>query len=280
MNKHRILNLGAGIQPGTIYALMVDGEIEPADVAVFADTQEEPIWVYQQLDYLRSLTGPPIVTVTAGKIGDDLARGRNSTGGRFASIPAHTTYAEGQKGGITRRQCTREYKIEPIEKYIRRVLLNLKPRQHIPKDTTIINLFGFSTDESRRAVKMRQAFAGRTQWTCEFPLLDENLRMTRLDCQNYIEKQSGFHWRSSRCVFCPLQRNRHFLEIKEHDPEGWQRALAVDESLRSAGSVVNRGMDERLYVHRSCRPLDAANLDEGQSQMFQDDGECDEGCFT
>ena len=60
MKEYNILHLGAGIQSSTIYCLMVDGEIAAADYALFADTQDEPAWVYKQLAWLESLGGPPI----------------------------------------------------------------------------------------------------------------------------------------------------------------------------------------------------------------------------
>src|SRR5207302_1334850 len=68
--------------------------------------------VYKHLEWLRSLGGPPILTDTAGKLGDDLIHGKNSSGRRFASIPAFTSAVPGKPGGMLRRQCTAEYKID------------------------------------------------------------------------------------------------------------------------------------------------------------------------
>jgi len=60
--------------------MFVNGEFnETLDFAVFADTQEEPESVYKHRDWLRSLGGPPILTDIAGKLGDDLIHGKNST---------------------------------------------------------------------------------------------------------------------------------------------------------------------------------------------------------
>src|SRR3954454_22262783 len=96
--------------------MFLGGEIDQAlDYAVFADTQEEPESVYGHLEWLRSLGGPPILTDTAGKLGDDLIHGKNSTGQRFASIPALTSAEPGRPGGMLRRQCTAEYKINVVE---------------------------------------------------------------------------------------------------------------------------------------------------------------------
>ena len=100
---YHILNLGAGVQSTALYLMFLNGELEDKlDYAVFADTQEEPDSVYTHLEWLRSLGGPPILTDTAGKLGDDLIHGKNSTGGRFASIPAFTSATPGQTGGMLR----------------------------------------------------------------------------------------------------------------------------------------------------------------------------------
>ena len=278
--RMRILHLGAGIQSSAIHTLMADGEIPAADYALFADTQDEPDWVYRQLDWLKQNGGPPIVLVTAGRLGDDLQNGRNSTGQRFASVPFHTTYQEGVKGGMKRRQCTREYKIEPIEKWIRYECLGLDKGQRLPKHVIIESLIGFSTDEPTRAVKMQMQYAKRShQWVCSFPLFDEDLLMSKHDCRQYIEERSGFEWRSSRCVFCPYQRNHHFREIKQHDPAGFARAIEVDRAVRAEGSIANTDMREIMYAHRSCVPLSEAKLDGDQSTLFADEGECEQGCF-
>src|SRR5687767_9255899 len=102
---------------------------EALDYAVFADTQEEPEAVYAHLEWLRSLGGPLILINSAGKLGDDLIHGKNSTGQRFASIPAFTSAVPGQAGGMLRRQCTAEYKIQVVERVIRRQVVGLEYRQ-------------------------------------------------------------------------------------------------------------------------------------------------------
>jgi hypothetical protein len=93
---YHILNLGAGVQSTALYLMFVNGEFdEKLNYAVFADTQEEPDSVYRHLEWLKSLGGQPILTDTAGKPGDDLIHGKNSSGGPFASISAFTSATPG-----------------------------------------------------------------------------------------------------------------------------------------------------------------------------------------
>jgi hypothetical protein len=49
--------------------------------------------------------------------------------------------------------------------------------------------------------------------------------------------------------------------LKQLDPEGWSRAVEIDEALRREGNIVNRRMEQKLYLHRSCLPLAEIDFD-------------------
>jgi hypothetical protein len=51
------LHLGAGVQSSTIVEMIVEGDLPPVDAVIFADTGNEPKWVYEQVDYLKSRLG-------------------------------------------------------------------------------------------------------------------------------------------------------------------------------------------------------------------------------
>jgi hypothetical protein len=50
----RFLHLGAGVQSSTLVEMVVEGELEPVDYVLFADTGDEPPWVYKQVVYLTN----------------------------------------------------------------------------------------------------------------------------------------------------------------------------------------------------------------------------------
>jgi hypothetical protein len=83
MKEFHVLNLGAGVQSTCLFLLAreLDAKLH-FDVAIFADTGEEPTAVYRHLEYLQSLNQPEIWIRSAGKLGDDLIHGCNSTGQR------------------------------------------------------------------------------------------------------------------------------------------------------------------------------------------------------
>lgn len=250
-----ILNLGAGVQSTTLYLMFLRGEIPiKLDAAIFADTGEEPIAVYQHVRWLESLGGPPIIVVSKGhRLGDDLKRGaQTKKGTRFASIPAFTMMPGAEERGMTRRQCSQEYKITVIERAIRRTICGLAPGRAIPKKKFAIHQYvGISVDEAGRFVRMQRR---RTLGTMHAPLIDRH--MTRQDCFDWLKERGSVPHEVPRsaCVFCPFHDDAEWLRIKAV-PADWARAVEIDEALRAVGSVANRDMDAEMFVHGSCKPL-------------------------
>jgi hypothetical protein len=136
----RVLSLGAGQQSTAVYLLAANGEIPALDYAIFADTGEEPRWVYENLAALSAYRTPeekpgaPILIRELldregrpVRLGDNLIAGNQ---GRFATIPAFIKHLflfdrNGHAQGRVKRQCTREFKIAVVEQTIRRELLGL-----------------------------------------------------------------------------------------------------------------------------------------------------------
>lgn len=68
MREFHVLNLGAGVQSTCLFLLAREPDADLRfDVAVFADTGEEPAAVYKHLDYLRSL-GQPEIWIRSGHL--------------------------------------------------------------------------------------------------------------------------------------------------------------------------------------------------------------------
>lgn len=216
MNEWHVLNLGAGVQSTTLALLAAemkllkpDGSPVIMDCAIFADTQEEPVdqghSVYSHIEWLRNKLPFPLITRTAGKLGDDLRNG--NARGRFASIPAFTRGPNGL--GKVKRQCTTDYKIAEVERGIRRDLLGLRPRQRMPSGTMIHQYMGISLDEAGRMVRAKKREQEKpTKWSLlHYPLI-EQLGWTRSDCRVFLEKRVPHRVPRSACVFCPFHDNR------------------------------------------------------------------------
>ena len=272
-----VLNLGAGVQ-STALALMSHRGGFPGvprfDLAIFADVGDEPDDVYRHLEWLIREVEPsyPVKVVKRGErgLGDSLIRGINSTGQRSASIPAFTAKSDGDtsSAGMTRRQCTMEFKVQPVEQAIRREVLGLKPGQRWPKDADVHQYFGLSFDESRRVARVKARMVEEGKCTPHFPLWD--LKATRKDCVRWLASYGIPHEvPRSACVFCPYKSNEEWRHLRDTDPKGWARALQIDEAIRNHDSACAKKHNSRLYLHRSCLPLEKAPIDEPQSRETQ-----------
>ncbi len=119
----KIISLGLGVQSTALYFLSSMGIIGRADAAIFADPGAERKETYQYLRFLQnwkeSHNGIDLIVAREKNIYDDII-GKSRGAERFASIPAFTANEDGTTG-MLRRQCTREFKIEPVYKAIRKL---------------------------------------------------------------------------------------------------------------------------------------------------------------
>lgn len=268
----RVLSLGAGVQSTTLLLMSCRGLLPKLDAAIFADTQWESGATYRHLDWLEEQAdsaGIPLIRVSKGSLRqhtlEGQVRGRKENGARCASMPLHVISPEGTKGMI-KRQCSREYKIEPMEKYIRREMLGLRPYQQVPIGVTVERWIGFSTDE------MRRVRTNKTRWEqLTYPLLNLPQPMldrgyARLMCANWIRAHyPGIEVPPSSCLGCPFHNNPRWRAIKAV-PEEWEDVIEVDRAVRSMDKL-----NGAAYLHRDCVPLERANLDEEQATMWGED---------
>ena len=126
----RVLSLGAGVQSTTLALMIEKGEIPMVDCAIFADTMSEPKKVYEHLDWLEKQLSYPIYRVTKGNLREDTIKAVNNNV-RVAMSPFFTRNKKTGKKGMMMRQCTQDYKIQPLIKKVRE-LLGVGFRQRVP----------------------------------------------------------------------------------------------------------------------------------------------------
>lgn len=275
MKEVHVLNLGAGVQSTTLALLSIarvfPEKIPIFDCAIFADVGDEPAAVYSHLGWLMAKCAPffPTIVRSKGRLGDDLILGipRPGSEARMVSIPAFTTEIEGNtdESGMTKRQCTKEYKTEVIERAIRRDVLGLAPRKRIPRDVVVHQYLGLSYDEPGRIFGKngrpgaKDRVEANPRFRAHFPLYD--LFMTRAICRAWLAKQEIPHEvPRSACSFCPYHDNAEWLRMKTTDPESWNRAVEIDRAIRDHDSTCAKKHNEKLYLHRSCLPLEKVDL--------------------
>lgn len=257
-----ILNLGAGVQSTALYLMACEsietGVVPRFDYAVFADTKGEPAETYAHLKWLKTLNGPRIITVTRGSLRAQLLNGQPGST-RSVSIPCYTKDQSDEKEGKTRRQCTREYKIDVIERWIRRTLLGMRPGQVVPKGIRVNQYFGISADEMGRSGKILKQFNKKRWAKAHFPLI--SLGWSRRGCKMFLAGRVPHEVKRSRCFYCPLQDDHEWADQRDNDPNAFERACKLDDLLRKEGTACNRGMDKPMYLHRSCIPLRMVDFD-------------------
>lgn len=245
----RVLSLGAGVQSSTIALMMARGVIRPAQHAIFADTQWEPLAVYEWLAWLEKQLPFPVHRVTQGDLRERVLHPRKAED--YYLVPWHV------RGGIGRRQCTNRYKVIPLRRKMRALV---GPRGHVEV------CIGISLDEVHR---MKPS---GNQWQhYVWPLVD--LRMTRGDCLAWLERYGYPRPPKSSCLGCPYHSDPQWQEIKDRSPLEWADVVEVDRRIRRA-SQKQRG---EQFMHPTCRPLDEVQFtNEAQVDLFGN--ECEGLC--
>lgn len=256
--KHqlRILSLGAGIQSSTLLALSAEGTLPKVDYAIFADTGWEAQAVYSHLDRLeRKIAQPagiPILRVSSGNIRDDALNPDH----RFASMPLYVLNQD-VRPGMTRRQCTGEYKIKPIKKKVRELLGYPYPAR-IPKDVFVEQWVGISTDEFHRAKDSDVRYMRNRH-----PLIMD-MDWSRADCVRYLTSIGLAGTPKSSCLGCPFHGNAQWRRIRDTSPSEWADVVDFDAAIRQGNARANASGNRLLgqaYLHRSRVPLDQAPID-------------------
>jgi len=253
----RTISLGAGVQSTALYLMACEGLIGPLpDAAIFADTGDEGDWTYKHLNWLKENYNHiiPIHTVKYGVLSADSLASRDGRK-RWAAIPFWVRKRDGKKGSsLLRRQCTAEYKIRPIEKFIRE-LLGLRKGQHAKGKFKVEQWIGISTDEVQR---MKPS---RSEWVINrWPLIDD-LRKSRQGCIDWMQKQGYPIPQRSACVFCPFHDDGFWLWIKKEHPKAFAQAIWFDEQIRM-GQL--KDTEEKCYLHKSLTPISEINFDKAK----------------
>ncbi len=254
----RVLSLGAGVQSSTLLLMACEGALQ-IDAALFADTQWEPRAVYAHLAWLEQhaqAAAIPVQRVSVGNLREQVLAGST----RSASIPLHLRNLDGTPG-MLRRQCTKEYKLAPIQRRLREMGATRRDPATV--------LLGISCDE---AIRMRSS---RVQYVVhEYPLIDQGLR--RSDCLAWLSGHGYPQPPKSACIGCPFHDNAHWRRLRDESPDEWADAIAFDAAIRNGRTRIRA----EAFLHRQLVPLAEADIrseqERGQMELFGN--ECEGLC--
>ena len=256
------LSFGAGVQSTALLVCSNLGlhGVPRADVAIFADTGYEPQYVYDQLETMRKWSEIPVDVVVGPK---------KKRSGFDLAIPAYTIDEAGNRG-ITRRQCTLHWKIEPITKGVRDAM-GYKPRQRVTKSARA--MIGISLDEAHRMKPSLHKWIDNT-----YPLVDARLR--RADCLKIVADAGLPKPERSACYFCPFHSTAEWKFLRDKYPAEFARAVEYDASIRNS---TRAGQSRPAFLHSKLVPLDQVLLDRPDKPLFPEEpdqfgNECEGMC--
>jgi len=263
MRDLNYISLGAGVQSTAMLVLAGQGKIPNIKDAIFADTGDEPQYIYDYLEILKNYSkgvGINLHCVTRGILSDATFdwRGRDRT---FVSMPAFTITKKGR--GMIRRICTAEFKIKPINEKVRE-LMGYRRYQHI-KEMAYAHI-GISIDEASR---MKDS---RVKWVKHiYPLIDMDINRT--DCIKLVEAAGLPTPKKSACIYCPYHSDAHWIEMKNDYPLEFKKACDFDDSIRHADW--NQTGDS-LFIHSQRIPLKEVVFSQNDDNHFNQ--ECEGLC--
>lgn len=274
----RILNLGAGVQSSAVLLMSVQGDLPKLDHAIFADTGDEPLEVYQWLDFLTPICAEAgialhVVRSPKGTMSEYVVK-QHQSGKRVECPPLFTQGDDGRATPIN-RSCTREWKIDPIRRATKKIL-GLNPRDRWPKQLAVETWLGISGDE-----KMRMKVSTEPWQRFWHPLIEDEwepggkwaqMRMPsihRAGCLEWMHRNGYPPPPRSACWHCRFRSNEEWRHLRDTDPEAFEQACDYDDNIR--GGKLFHGMRKPVYVHRSLVPLREADLGNEAPGLFDDE---------
>lgn len=258
-----ILSLGAGVQSSTLALMAAAGEIGPMPTCgIFADTGGEPEAVYKWLEWLEKQLPFPVYRVAKGHLADsacDLRMSKKS-GNTYLKTGLPVFYTiNGLKVGTGTRQCTLDFKIDPIR----------KKQRELRGKNPVITWIGISTDEASRMKPSRD------KWNTHiWPLIDRG--MSRRDCLAWMKARALPRPPRSACVFCPYHSNKEWERLRTEEPQEFEKAVAFEQRLQAQArqATAIKGIP---FLHRSCVPLSEVVFEEAPEwNLFEN--ECEGIC--
>jgi hypothetical protein len=118
----------------------------------------------------------------------------------------------------------------------------------VPAGARVTQWIGFPAGEEAR----RDPTTFPPHATPVYPLIETG--WSKQDCSAWLTAH-GWPVIKSACVICPYRSDAGWLDMRDHRPEEFARAVAFDRAFRTAP-----GLRDQRYLHPSRLPLDQAPL--------------------
>lgn len=261
----RVFSFGGGVQSTAVLVLAAQGAVQ-YDAFIFSnvgDDSEHP----DTLEYVREVAWPyaerhgiRLEEVQRIKRDGTVETILGRIESHEQSIPLPVFLPSGAPGN---RTCTRDFKVLIVARWL---------REHGATEECPATVgLGISVDEMGRA----RTSSGFAYEQLEYPLLD--LRLTRAQCADLIQRAGLPIPPKSACWFCPFTRTSGWRRLKQRRPDLFGRAVALDSYLRDRRAKLGL---YPVWLSGELRPLD--KVVQGDQLTLDDamDG-CESGyCWT
>jgi len=253
-----IVSYGGGTQSTAMILMALEGKfgLSRPDFGVIADTGAEPRFIERYIDYFIKLVKEKydfdIYTIThkEGLEKQVLNKPKESRAGNFytSSVPPFFTLSESGEKGMLMRQCTSDYKTNPLAK-----LINSK----LARGEKYIKWIGMSFDErSRMRISTEKKVANY------YPLVDNFVR--RNDSIEYVKSLGIKPPQRSSCYFCPFHSDSYWLWLRKYHNSEFERAIEFELKVQN-----NMEVRDKIFLHSSCIPLSEVKFkNENQLNLF------------
>lgn len=268
----RFISYGGGVQSTAMLVLAAQGRIDyqQAVMANVGDDSEHPA----TLDYVRNTAIPWAADhgVQVHLLNRRRRDGNTETlwqrlnrESRTIDIPIRM-----DNGSPGNRNCTKDFKIKVTGRWA---------KEHgATADDPATVAIGISLDEIQRANNRRS----EPHEQIAYPLIgigdDTGLKLNRADCARIITDAGLPVPPKSSCFFCPFQRPSTWQDLRRDDPELFERAAHLEDTLNARRERLGK---DHVYLTRFALPLrEAIATADQQTLPLLDDG-CDGGwCHT
>ena len=267
----RVFSFGGGVQSMAVLVLSAQGKLPYTHfvLANVGDDSENP----DTLDYVKRVARPyaethglQVIEVKRKRKPEQEQTLLEDAWNENSNIPI-PVYMSG--GGPGARNCTSEWKIKVIERWMRENAAATKQNRQ-PLGV------GISVDESHR---MRTDDPEREPYLFkEYPLID--LMMTRRMCQDVIIQAKLPLAPKSSCWFCPYKRRIEWSKLRAEHPELWAKAVELEQRIITKRKKAGK---DAAYLTAYNAPLEQV-IPLASINMFNDDDDpmaCESGyCMT
>lgn len=248
----QVMNYGGGWQTTGMLVLITQGKLPPPDRTIIADTGREKKSTWR---YLESTARPKMrehgieIEIAPRNLAYVDIYGHNGD----LLLPVYTLT------GKMSAFCSTEWKARVVERYLHLCELGHSPdaiaamsqqqiKAEMKKRTSgeYRNWIGFTYDERDRI----KSPVGK--W---FPLVE--MMLTKEDNRTIIRSAGWADPTSSACWMCANLDNAEWRNIRENDPDDFEKACALDEEIRE-NDLFNGGSG--VWLHHSRVPLREADL--------------------